>query len=145
MPVYESAGYRRSGLTNKQKREQEAAIYGLSPNDMTEQFSPEDIERMRAILAQHDGQKHKGIREFDLNNPPKEPYTHQPYPAIRYEHETRTHLVVRNRKEDEAALEAGYVKEAYPREAVAVEVPLSAAEQAEVDRLDKIARQPKKK
>jgi hypothetical protein len=57
----------------------------------------------------------------------------------------RTHIVVRNRKEDEDALEAGYVKEAYPREAVAVEVPLSAAEQAEVDRLDKIARQPKKK
>ena len=143
MPVYEAAA-RRSGLTKQQKREQEAAIYGLAPNNMQEQFfSLDDIERMRAILNQHDGQKTKGIREFDLNNPPKEPYTHQPYPAILYDHETRKHIVVKNRREEEDALEAGYVKEAYPREAAPVEAPLSAAEQAEVSRLDKIARKKK--
>src|ERR1017187_2668279 len=109
MPVYEAAA-RRSGLTKQQKREQEAAIYGLAPNNMQEQFSLEDIERMRAVLTQHDGQKTKGIRELDLNNPAKEPYTHQPYPAILYDHETRKHIVVKNRREEEDALEGGYVK-----------------------------------
>jgi hypothetical protein len=143
MPVYEAAG-RRSGLTKQQKKEQEAALYGLSANDMQEQFSSEDIEKMRAFIAQHDT-KHKGIKEFDLNNPPKEPYTHQPFPAILYGHEGRKHIVVKNRKEEEAAIEAGYVKEAFPREAIAVEETLGAAESEEIARLDKIARQPKKK
>lgn len=46
-------------------------------------FSQEDIDRMRSILAQHDKGADRlggGMKEFDLNNPPKAAYRHQEYP-----------------------------------------------------------------
>jgi hypothetical protein len=96
MPINEAAGVsRRGGLTKQEKREAEAAIYGVSlapasPNlNSQESFmstsqtglSAEEIERMRAIIAQHDQQNPgNGIKEFDLNNPPVEPYRHKEFP-----------------------------------------------------------------
>jgi hypothetical protein len=133
----------RSNLTKEQKREAEAAIYGLSTKDMQDQFTQEDIERMRAILAQHDGQaQRQGIREFDLNNPPKEPYKYQEFPKLVYHHEARTHKVVRSKAEEKAALDAGWLNEPFPSEPPVDE--LDEEEAAEVARLDKIARKKKK-
>ena len=74
MPINEFVNLRRSNLTKEQRREAEAAIYGLSTNEMINQISPEEIERMRAIIAQHDQTNKGGIKEFDLNDPPKQPY-----------------------------------------------------------------------
>src|ERR1051326_3883955 len=112
MSLNESRGYRRSHLTKEQKREAEAAILGLSLNDMTpQQLSPDEIERMRQIVAQHDNQRPQGIREFDLNNPPKQPYTHQEYPKVVYHHENRTHKKVHSKVEERTALNDGWENE----------------------------------
>src|SRR5215831_3851994 len=116
MPINESVNLRRSNLTKEQRREQEAAIYGLSTNEMIQQLSPEEIERMRAIVAQHDQQNKGGIKEFDLNNPPKAPYRHQEYPKMVYDHEERTHARVHNREQEQEALNAGYSLEPFPAE-----------------------------
>lgn len=149
MPINEAGGHRPSNLTKEHKRQAEAAIYGLSTETMspqTLQFSPEEIERMRSILEAHDAQNgKKGIREFDLNNPPKVPYVHQDFPAIVYDHENRRHKVVANAKEKKDALLAGWKDEAYPRELPEEAEPaLDEAELAEVARLDRIARKPRK-
>jgi hypothetical protein len=146
MPINEAAGIRRrSHLTKEQKRQAEASIYGLQdsltpmPN---EQFSTEDIDRMRAILAQHDAQNRGGIKEFDLNKPPKEPYTFQEFPKLVYDHTARKHQTVRNAHEEKAALTAGWRNEPYPAE-LPEPAELDAEDAAEAARLDKIARKKK--
>src|SRR6516164_1439367 len=99
MPINEFVNLRRSNLTKEQRREAEAAIYGLSTNEMINQISPEEIERMRAIIAQHDQTNKGGIKEFDLNNPPRLPYRFQEYPKVVYDHDGRQNFIVRNREE----------------------------------------------
>jgi len=110
------------------------------------QFSSEDIERMRAVLEQHDSATGKGpgvVREFDLNNPPKEPYRHQEYPKMVYDHATQAHRVVNSPREEKAALAEGWKLEAYPRDRVAALTPEERADAAEIERLDAVARQKK--
>jgi hypothetical protein len=141
MPINESVNLRRSNLTKEQRREAEAAIYGLSTKEMINQISPEEIERMRAIIAQHDQTNKGGIKEFDLNNPPKLPYRHQEFPKMVYDHEGRRHFIVHNRAEETDAIESGLSLEPYPAEPVEVEPE---AEAAEIEKLDKIARRPRK-
>lgn len=70
------------GLTRNQKADQMAVIYGLSGAGMAPQFSNEEIERMRQVLSAHDATNKGlgGMKEFDLNNPPKLPYRHLEYP-----------------------------------------------------------------
>ena len=104
-------------------------------------LSPEEIEKMRALVAEHDATNGKAVNEFDLNNPPQKPYRHQEFPKMVYLHEERKHKVVKNATELEAHLKQGWETEPFP---VEVEAPaLSAAEQKEVERLDKEARKPK--
>jgi hypothetical protein len=141
MPINESVNLRRSNLTKEQRREQEAAIYGLSTKQMIDQLSPEEIERMRQIVAQHDQQNKPGIKEFDLNDPPRVPYRHQEFPKTVYDHEGRRSFIVRNREDEKEALDSGLRLDPYPAEPVEVEPE---AEAAEIDKLDKIARKPKK-
>lgn len=90
--------------TNKQKREAEAACRGATAEDMIvadRKFSEEEIQNMRLIVAQHERQ---GIREFDLNNPPRKPYLHQEYPKTMYNHETGANVVVQNADAEEKAI-----------------------------------------
>jgi hypothetical protein len=108
---------------------------------MIDQLSPEEIERMRAIVAQHDQTNKQGIKEFDLNNPPRLPYRFQEYPKTVYDHEGRRSFIVRNREDEREALESGLRLDPYPAEPVEVE-PESEAE--EIARLDKQARKPRK-
>src|SRR5215472_14197564 len=108
MPINESVNLRRSNLSKEQRREQEAAIYGLSTKEMTNQISPEEIERMRQIVAQHDQTNKQGIREFDLNDPPKLPYRYQEYPKVVYDHDGRRNFIVRNREDEKEALDSGF-------------------------------------
>jgi hypothetical protein len=145
MSINESRGPVRSSLTPAQKRAAEAAIYGL-PDDLHQMnISPlthDEIERMRQIVMQHDGENKRSMNEFDLNNPPKAPYRHQEFPRIVYDHVGRKTRKVRNHVELEAALGAGYELDPFTPEVA--EPELSAAERAEVARLDREARRPKK-
>ena len=145
MSINESRGPVRSSLTAAQKRAAEAAIFGL-PDDLHQMnISPlthDEIERMRQIVMQHDGANRQSMNEFDLNNPPKQPYRHQEFPRIVYDHAGRMTLKVRSQAELEQALGAGYELDPFTPEVA--EPELSAAERAEVARLDREARRPKK-
>lgn len=146
MPINEAAGRSRNHLTKAQKQEQEAAIYGLAPQkvDMdTQQFSPEEIERMRAILAQHDSHEGQrgGPKEFDLNNPPKQPYRFKEFPKVLYRHKDREHCTVHSAKEEKAAIAKGFESEPFPPEHQVYRDEPDPADEAEIARLDKLARQ----
>lgn len=143
MALNEAGGPKRSNLTREQREQAEAAIYGFVERPMAnQQFSPDDIERMRTILAQHDSQKQ--TNEFDLNNPPKERYVHQEFPRMVYHHEERKTRVVKNAAELHQYLAEGWSKDPYPMEAPAP--ALDAASSREAAAIDKqIAELNKKK
>lgn len=131
----EAAGYYRGGLTPKQKKEAEAAIYGLSGEKMTPGFSAEEIERMRQMVAAHDQASGANRpKEFDLNNPPKAPYTHQEYPRVMYHHGKRQHKHAHSEADVTAAEAAGWSKEPFPSEPV--DIPLDAESAKEAAELD---------
>jgi hypothetical protein len=137
MPLNESRGWTRSNLTKEQKRQAVAAIYGhqeISPSMNQQQFSDAEIERMRQIIGQHDSTNGK-IREFDLNNPPKLPYSHQEFPKVVYHHGERRHKKVHSAQEHKAHLADGWKNDAYPAdESNEPELdPATAAEVAAVD------------
>ena len=73
MPINESKFPRRSGLTSQQRHEAEIALYG---GDMQKNA--------------HDEPTAPPVGTMDLNNPPREPYHYEPFPATLYkgkEHE----------------------------------------------------------
>ena len=106
------------------------------------QLTHEEIERMRQIVLQHDQTNRKGIQEFDLNKPPKEPYRHQEFPRMIYDHAKRRTKIVHNADHLADALAAGWKKEPFPAE---VEEPeLDAATAAEAAAIDRELRKPKK-
>jgi hypothetical protein len=97
----------------------------------SEQFSREEVERMREIVLRSD---RGSINVFDLNNPPKVPYKHQEFPKMVYDHskaepsrevvkktregEEMVHIaaklgqkIVNNEAELAEALASGYVEE----------------------------------
>lgn len=143
MPMNEAKGFARSNLTPKQRAESHAAIYGLQKDKHMQnstadlgRFSASEIERMKAILAAHEGKQHVGIREFDLNNPPKEPYTHQEFPRLVYHHDKRTHRLAHSHEDLEAALEAGWLKEPYPADAPKAAVEFDPEIAAELEAIE---------
>jgi len=92
---------------------------------------------MRAIVAAHDQQAgREGMKEFDINNPPRQPYTHQEYPRVMYHHGTRQMRKANSAGEVAAAEAAGWKKDPFPAE-FAEPAPESAATaqeaQAEVE------------
>jgi len=166
MPLYEARsfqGTRNHSLTQEQKAEALAAVFGLNahdghPNGLcayraepatsvmdTPQLSPEQIEQMRAILAAHDANNpREGIQSFDLNNPPKKPYVYKEFPRCLYHHKRGVTRNAHNQDELEAMLEQGYSKEPLPSEPAEPEAP-EEAEAAEIAQLDALARKPKAK
>lgn len=117
MPLNEAVIWKRSNLTPAQKREAEAALYGLNPTEMN---NP-SIEEMRQLVAQHDQQNTRstGIQQFDINNPPKVPYVHQEFPRVMYHHGKREMRKANNAEEMAEALAAGWKKEPFLEEASA--------------------------
>jgi hypothetical protein len=128
MSLNEARAFRgrpRSSLTKEQKAEAHAAIFGLPSEAQRDTFrlesmansrtglSYEEVEKMRAIVSDHDG-ANKKTREFDLNNPPKVPHVHRPYPTTVYKHATGKHKIVQNESELAAALESGYERKPAP-------------------------------
>ena len=113
-----------NSLTQEQKREQEAAIYGLSSNQKRpmldiSQLTQEDIAQLRSLLNAGGDEAQGQVKEFDLNNPPKQPYVYQPFPRVVYHHAKGTHRKVHSQAEFEAALEAGWSKTPAPPAVVA--------------------------
>jgi hypothetical protein len=143
------SGGRRSNLTKAQRRDAEAAIYGLDPHLQTpmstSNLSIDEIERMRAILASHDANNRVGIKEFDLNNPPKLPYVHQEFPRLVYHHGRRIHRVAADAEALAEALEMGWSKEPYAAVVAAGQTEIDLAEAAEIAALDAKARRPRQK
>src|SRR4051812_46608699 len=137
MPLNESTGIRRSSLTKEQKREAERAIYGLpQTNDMEfDDLTPTEIEKMRAIVQQHDRTNGKA-QTFDLNNPPQEPLIYRPFPKMVYNHGKRTHKVIQNEEQLAEHLEQGWQTDPYPTEPPPP-VQLDAASAAEADEMAK--------
>jgi hypothetical protein len=114
MPLNEAYGFHRSNLTKEQKRAAEAAVYGQSvPTMPTNALTPEEIERMRTLVAQNDAQT--AVKEFDLNNPPQVPYVYQPFPTTVY-HRTKGNKVVPDQEALDAALAEGWKHEPIPSE-----------------------------
>lgn len=140
MPLYEARGLRARNsnykpLTKEQKREAHAALFGVpsrASSMNTLDLTNEDAERMRALLAQHDASHRNESKEFDLNNPPKQPYTHQPFPTTVYHHAKRLNRKAKNAQELAEALAHGWQQKPYP----AVAPKASAAASAAVDEDD---------
>jgi|HubBroStandDraft_1064217.scaffolds.fasta_scaffold00168_26 hypothetical protein len=143
MPLNEAGRPARANLTRAQQREAELAIYGYTKDPMSEQLlSESEVSTMRAILARHDS-KRKPIREFDLNKPPQEPYTHKEFPKAMHDHENR---VVKNAldKKHQGELEAqGFQTEAFPSEPPP-DVDLTDEERAEAALIDAKLKKKKK-
>jgi len=137
MPLNESTGIRRSNLTRQQQREAEAAIYGLPTNNNQmelEDLTPQDIERMRAIVQSHDRTTGK-IETFDLNKPPQQPLVFRPYPKMIYHHGKRAHKVIQNEEQLAEHLGQGWDTQPYPAEPPEP-VHLDAAAAAEAAAID---------
>lgn len=160
MPLNEARGLggTRHPLTRQQRTEQLAAVYGIEPEthemESLANFSPEQIEQMRALLAAHDAQHgtREGIKQFDLNNPPKAPYVYREYPRCVYHHAKRLTRNAHSDEQLEAALAAGWSKEPFlpegyeaPEGVAANDVELDAGEADEIARIDAIARKKKAK
>lgn len=86
-------------------------------------YSKRDLEELRLISPSRAPEKDstmtpvsnsfEGPKEFDLNNPPKVDYTHQPYPALVYGE--RGHIKqVANAEEHELAHQQGFEDRPHP-------------------------------
>ena len=123
-----------SNLTPEQRRQQEAAILGISAETPPQAPTLEQIEFMRTQIAQFDARN--APREFDLNNPPRVPYRHQEYPKMLYHHEDRVSRVVQNQAQEDGMIALGYVREPFAAAAEPVAPQLDPATLAEVARID---------
>ena len=135
MALNESRGWSRSSLTPQQKREAEAAIYGLQEPayPMSNDLSTAEIERMRAMIAQHE--QKTSVTEFDLNKPPVEPYVYQPFPKTVY-HPDGRNRIVRDEPEMEMAMEAGWGLKPITAGSAVEQAHLEPDAAAEVARID---------
>lgn len=126
MPMNEARSYNTRELlpSNKYRVEAHAAILGLEPRGnmekvyqpSTQALTPDEAARLRELLLQHDVQHASEDKEFDLNNPPKKQYIHQPWPLTLHYHggTPGKHKIVKNEKELAIALKQGYKKEPPP-------------------------------
>lgn len=107
-------------------------------------YSRSEIETMRHILARETNKHPQGPpREFDLNNPPKAPYSHQEYPKMVYHHKHQKTLTVNDEKEEHQANREGFKAKAFVAETTPTEIPLTPELQKALDTLDTEARKPK--
>jgi hypothetical protein len=133
-------------MTKEQKREAELAIYGGLPQQNTMQnLTSEEIERMRAIVAQADEENGSpGMpKEFDLNNPPKVPYVHKEFPKMLYK--DGRNCVVQNRAEMEGKLAQGWTRKPVADLIPEKEEDFDEETQAEIDELNAKLEKPKDK
>lgn len=129
--------YTRSNLTPQQKREAEAAVFGLQESpQVSNQLSSAEVERMRTMIAQHDAAQ--TTQEFDLAKPPVKPYVHQEFPKIIY-HQDGRHRVVESERELQHWLSNGWSRLPVMAQVESDDpemLPESEEEAAEIARID---------
>ena len=96
----------------------------------------EEIEKMRAIVAQHDQQARGPQQEFDLNKPPQVPYQYQEFPRVMFDHETKQMKKAHSPEDMEEAMKHGWSKEPFPQDRGEVVAVLDPAMLAEIKDLD---------
>lgn len=141
---------RGHSLNKEQKQEQLAILYGREPHDSfmdsPANFSPEQMEQMRAMLAAYDASNPRGesLKQFDLNNPPKTPYVYREFPRCMYHHQKGLTQNAHSHAQVAEMEAAGWSKDAFtpkPAEAEGID----AAEAEEIARLDATAKKKKAK
>lgn len=105
-------------------------------------FSIADIEKMRAIIHQHDKTNQGGSKEFDLAKPPVPPYRYQRYDLLMYNHDEGTTAVARDAAQEAKLAEQGFACE--PFEIEAPTAHLSAADRREIEAVEKNIELPKR-
>lgn len=114
-------------------------------------LTPQDAERLRQILDAYQTKNPVSIQEFDLANPKVKPYRHQEYPLVLRNHDTGEEKQARNRAEEDALTDKGFIREALPpAPEPAIEIELSDDEkaliaEAEAANKPKVAPKPKAK
>lgn len=144
--------WRPSNLTEKQRREALRALYGLPAEKETMSPDPlanlnyEQRVELRRMLDEQD-RRSSTLREFDLNKPPVPAYEYKEFPFLMYKREIRLdgegkQIIVRlteparTHEERERMLAEGWSTQPFTSEGA--EIPLTAAEQAEVEATDKL-------
>lgn len=118
------------------------AIYGfgqredMSPTNANVELTYEERVRLRQMLDIMDQKQAGGMKEFDLNKPPVPAYVFREYPFLMYNHETGQAKAARNGAERELMEASGWSEDPFPA-AEPPEIPLTAAEHAEVSEVDK--------
>lgn len=145
MPLNEAEGYHLGNLTDKQRHEAMQDLYGLSERTpmSPEILSYEDRVRMRRLLDQLDQKDAAAAtKEFDLNKPPAPAYVYREFPFLMYHHPTGKTRPARDNGEREQLKAAGWSEE--PFGAQGADIPLTAAELAETEELDRELKKKKK-
>ena len=152
MPINESLGH-SSNLTEKEQREAMKNVYGLAERaPMTPTADPSDLSdlnyeqrvRLRQMLDEQE-RKGAGIKEFDLNKPPVEPYRFREFPFLMYHWDTGKTRQARNADEREFLIAEGWSREPKRPEPIIEmaaepdrdEHGLTAADRAEIEMVDK--------
>lgn len=137
MPINESLA-RPSNLTTEQQREAMRSIYGLQ--ERKEEVSPENLTyderiKLRRLLDSLDQKEAGGMKVFDLNKPPREPYVYREYPFLMYHPEAGT-KAARNWEERQQLKTEGWSEDpACP--APEPQIELTEQERSEAESIDK--------
>lgn len=134
-------------MNANQRREAVAQIFGLDSRSMPNtSLTVDEIEKMRQLVAAHDANNNfGGIKEFDLNNPPKQPYRYQEFPRIVYHHKLGKTKVVHSAEELLHAEARGYSKDAPFTPQSEEELELDEESLLEIGALEEKARSGRKK
>jgi len=65
------------------------------------------------MLNAHDANNRVGMQTIDINNPPKVPYVHQPFPTTVYHHASGKVRLAKNQTELAEALSYGWERKPY--------------------------------
>lgn len=141
MPMNEAESYRIHSLSPEQEKEAIQSLYGpggsMYPNNQSPlNLTPEELQDIRAYIAQQKQLQGSSIKEFDLAKPPIEfsdptragkPHQFLEYPFLMYNHRTKEAKPARSHPEREAMLAEGWSDRPFQAE-VQVEPPLSPAD-----------------
>ena len=143
MPMNEAQSYRIHTLSPEQEKEAMNSLYGLGgpmhpPNNqqLPLDLTAEELQEIRAYMAQQKQLQGSGIKEFDLAKPPIEfsnpsrsgkPYQFLEFPFLMYNHRTREAKPAMNHLQREAMLAEGWSEQPFKAD-VQEQPPLSPAD-----------------
>jgi hypothetical protein len=144
MPLNENH-FHHSNLTEKEQREAEKAVYGLTERTpMTPEVPTyeERVKMRRWLDAMDQKEAAGGMKEFDLNKPPQVPYVYREFPYLMYHHADHRTRPARNHEERQQMLAEGWSEKGFQAEQP--EIPLTAEEHAEAEKINEELKKKKK-